>query len=185
MWSPTRGNKRRTAGAWYLVGAGLMLSALTMSIVAFSSMRNTIEGMQRVVMPGKAKITLSIGTSTLYAEQRSRVAGTSYEIDAAFKYRCGVDEKARKLDFKQANGKVTYSIGDFAGHDAWDVTVEEAGDYTLVCESEKTFVMAVGRGVGSAIVVAIIGLVPFVVGLAIVIVVYFRRRRQRNAAAMA
>lgn len=176
---------KQTAGGWYLIGAGLIISAITMSVIAFSSMKNTIAGMQRVVMPGKATITLSVGTSTLYAEQRSRVAGKSYEIDAAFKYRCGIDEKARKLELKPASGKVTYSIGDYAGHDAWDITVEDAGEYTLVCESEKTFVMAVGRGVGSAIVVAIIGLVPCLVGLAIIIVVHLKRRRQRKADASA
>jgi hypothetical protein len=54
-----------------------------------------------------------------------------------------------------------------------------------VCESEKPFVIAVGRGVGSAIVVAIIGLVPFLIGLAVIIVVHFKRRRQRKAVAIA
>jgi hypothetical protein len=184
MQSPTQ-TKKLTAGGWYLIGVGLIISAITMSVIAFSSMKNTIAGMQRVVMPGKATITLSIGTSTLYAEQRSLVDGKAYEVDAAFKYRCGLDEKARKLKFEEADGKVTYSIGDYAGHNAWDITVDDAGDYTLVCESEKPFVIAVGRGVGSAIVVAIIGLVPFLIGLAVIIVVHFKRRRQRKAVAIA
>jgi hypothetical protein len=175
---------KRTAGGWYLIGVGLIISAITMSVIAFGSMKNTIAGMQRVVMPGKATIVLSVGTSTLYAEQRSLVDGKTYELDETFRYRCAIEEKTRKVDFKAASGKVTYSIGDYAGHDAWDVTVEDAGEYTLVCESEKTFVMAVGRGVGSAIVVAIIGLVPCLIGLAIIVVVHLKRRSQRRSAAV-
>jgi hypothetical protein len=144
---------------------------------------STIEGMQRVVMPGKAKITLSVGTSTLYAEQRSIVDGKSYEVPGAFRYRCGLEETQRKFTFEQATGKITYSIGDYAGQNAWDIDVPDAGDYLLVCESEQPFVMAVGRGVGSAIVVAVIGLVPFLLGLAVVIYIFALRRKRLRAAA--
>ena len=172
----------RTAGSWYLVGAGIMVCAVAIAGIAFSSMHDTISGMQRVVVPGTSKITLPIGTSTLYAEQRSRFDGQTYEVSEAFRYRCGIDDKTRKFKFEKADGKVTYSLGDYAGHNAWDVTVEEAGDYALVCESDKQFVMAVGRGVGSAIVVAVIAIVPFLIGLVVVVVVFAKRRAQRRAA---
>ncbi len=169
-----------TSRSWYLIGVGLMISAVAMAIVAFSSMLNGIEGMRRVVVPGRMTITLPSGTSTLYAEQRSVVDGKSYAVDGEFKYRCGIDETQRKVTFARATGQVSYSIGDYAGHNAWDVDVVEAGDYTLVCESEKQFVMAVGRGVGSAIVVALVGLLPFFIGLACILVVFFKRRAQKR-----
>ena len=172
-----------TARTWYLIGVGLMISAVAMASVSFTSMLNTIEGMHRVVVPGRHQITLPPGTSTLYAEQRSVVDGKSYDVDGEFRYRCGIDEQERKLTFGKATGKVTYSIGDYAGHNAWDIDVVESGEYTLVCESEKPFVMAIGRGVGSAIAVAIIGLVPFFGGLICILVVYLKRRRQRRAGA--
>ena len=172
-----------TPRTWYLIGVGLMISAVTMAIVSFGSMLNTVEGMHRVVVPGRATITLPPGTSTLYAEQRSVVDGKTYDVDGEFRYRCGIDEKERKLTFSKAPGKVTYSIGDYAGHDAWDIDVVESGDYTLVCESEKQFVMAIGRGVGSAIVVAIVGLVPFFAGGVVILIVYLKRRRQLRTGA--
>jgi NADH:ubiquinone oxidoreductase subunit K len=171
-----------TPRTWYLVGAGLMVSAVTMGIIAFGSMMNTIEGMRRVIVPGRVTITLPAGTSTLYAEQRSVVDGKTYDVDGEFRYRCGIEEKTRKVTFAPATGKVTYSIGDYAGHNAWDIDVPEPGDYILVCESEKQFVMAIGQGVGSAIVVAVVGLVPFIIGLAMVLIVFFKRRRQRKGA---
>ncbi len=172
-----------TPRTWYLIGVGLMISAVAMASVTFGSMLNTVEGMHRVVVPGTHTITLPPGISTLYAEQRSVVDGKTYDVDGAFRYRCGIDEKQRKVTFAQATGKVTYSIGDYAGHNAWDIDVVESGDYTLVCESEKQFVMAVGRGVGSAIVVAIVALVPFIGGVVFILIVYLKRRRQLRAGA--
>ncbi|HLL22086.1 MAG TPA: hypothetical protein VK427_08140 [Kofleriaceae bacterium] len=170
-----------TPRTWYLVGAGLIISSVTMAIVAFGSMLNTIEGMRRVVVPGRMTITLPAGTSTLYAEQRSVVGGKHYKVEGDFKYRCGIDEPARPVTLQAATAEVTYSIGDYTGRNAWDVEVREAGDYTLVCESDRPFVMAVGRGVGSAIVVAIVGIVPFTIGLGVILLVFFRRRKQRRA----
>lgn len=170
-----------TPRAWYLIGVGLMISAVAMALVSFGSMRDTVGGMHRIVVPGRATITLPPGTSTLYAEQRSVVDGKHYDVGGGFAYRCGIDEQTRKLTFTKATGKITYSIGDFAGHNAWDIDVVEAGDYELVCESEKPFVMAIGRGVGSAIVVAIVGLLPFFIGLTVILVVYLKRRKQLRA----
>ena len=41
-----------TSRTWYLIGVGLMISAVTMAVVSFGSMINTVEGMNRVVVPG-------------------------------------------------------------------------------------------------------------------------------------
>jgi hypothetical protein len=57
-----------TPRTWYLLGAGMIISSVTMAVIAFGQMISTIEGMQRVVMPGRAAITLPAGGSTLYAE---------------------------------------------------------------------------------------------------------------------
>lgn len=172
---------KQTPRTWYLVGAGLMSSAVIMAAIAFSSMLNRIEGMQRVVMPGKAQITVPAGTSTLYAESESIVGGTPYKVEGPFQYRCGFEEKDR-VTIEQATGKVTYTLGDFAGSNAFDIETTEAGTYTLVCQSEngKPFVLAMGRGVGSAIVVGVVALVPFLLGLALVIAIYAMRRSQRR-----
>jgi hypothetical protein len=172
---------RRTSGAWYLIGVGLMISAATMAGIAYGSMKDGIEGMQRVVMPGRAEITVPAGTSTLYVEEHSVVGGKTYEVSDAFQFRCDIDEKQRKVSMTKPMSTVSYSIGDFAGHNAIDVDVVQAGGYMLACQAEKPFVIAVGRGIGKAIVVAIIGIGPFLVGLAIVVFVFFKRRSQQPA----
>ena len=173
--------KKLTPRTWYLVGAGLMVSAVAMAGIAFSSMLNRVEGMQRAVMPGTAQLTVPAGTSTLYAESESIVGGTAYKAEGPVQYRCGFEEKDR-VTIQQATGQVTYTVGDFAGRNAFDIEAAEAGTYTLRCESEngKPFVLAMGRGVGSAIVVGVVALVPFLLGLALVIAIYAMRRSQRR-----
>ncbi|MBA3817569.1 MAG: hypothetical protein H0X17_01640 [Deltaproteobacteria bacterium] len=170
-----------TTRVWYLLAAGMIASAVIMAALAFGQMVSTVEGMQRVVMPGRAEITLPIGRSTIYAEQESVVAGKAYIVSEAFPYRCGIDEQQKRAAvFKPASSKVTYSVGDFTGHNAWDLDITTAGTYTLVCEGDQPFVLAVGRGIGAWIVVGVVGLVPFIGGVAVIALVYLKRRRQRR-----
>ncbi|MDQ3364592.1 MAG: hypothetical protein M3680_04105 [Myxococcota bacterium] len=170
-----------TTRVWYLVAAGMIASAVIMAALAFTQMMSTVEGMQRVVMPGRAEITLPMGRSTLYAEQESTVAGTTYIVAETFQYRCGIDEQqGRAVVFKPASSKVTYSVGDYTGHNAWDLDITSAGTYTLVCEGDQPFVLAVGRGIGAWVVVGVVGLVPFIGGMAIIALVFFKRRRQNK-----
>jgi hypothetical protein len=172
-----------TTRVWYLVAAGLIISAVTMAGIAFSQMMSTIEGMQRVVMPGRAEITLPAGGSTLYAEQESRVNGTVYTVSESFQYRCGVeDPQGGKVALKGAASTVTYSIGGFSGKNAWDIDVPAAGTYALVCEGGEPFVIAIGRGIGAWIVVGLVGLLPFFGGALIILLVFFKRRRQLRRA---
>lgn len=172
---------RLTPRTWYIVGIGLIVSAVTMAVVAFGSMRSTVAGMRRVVVPGRATITLPAGTSTLYAERRSVVDGKTYELDGEPRARCSFEAAKHQLELRAAVAEVSYSIGGYTGRNAWDVDVPEPGDYTLVCEAEHPFVIAIGRGVGSAIVVAVVGIVPLLLGLTCVLIVFFKRRRQRAA----
>ncbi len=172
----------KTSGIWYVLAAGLMISALSIAMIGFTQMTSRVEGMQRVLMPGRAEIMLPAGMSVLYAEQRSIVNGKTYEVSEAFPFRCGLDEKARKYTFVTSTGKVRYSLGDYAGRNAWDVDVVEPGKYTLVCEGDQPFAMAIGQGIGAWIVIAVIGLFPFMGGIAIMVVVFIKRRRQRRDA---
>jgi hypothetical protein len=166
-----------TPRAWYLVAAGLIVSAVTMALIAYSRFTDNIEGMQRVVMPGTAEITLPMGASTLYAESRSVVGDERYEADDV-DFSCALD---RGVTLKRANGSSHYQVGDFAGRNAFDVMIPDAGTYTLTCEAKQPFVIAVGRGLGAWIVIAAVGLLPFTGGVIVILFVFLRRRRQLRA----
>ena len=164
---------RLTPRAWYLVAAGLIVSAVTLAVVAFTQFLSNVENMQRVVMPGTAQITLPMGASTLYLESESVVKGTSY-VARDVQPQCTMPGVT--LAANTAN--VEYSVGDFSGRSAFDVMVPQAGSYTLTCEAAQPFVIAVGRGLGAWIVIAAVGLLPFAGGVIVILVVFFKRRRQ-------
>ena len=73
--------KKRLAGAWYLVGLGMIISALTMGVVAWTSMRNGIEGMNRFDAPGKATLTLPSGISILFVEGEAQTTCAFVETE--------------------------------------------------------------------------------------------------------
>lgn len=175
-----------TTRVWYLVAAGLMISAATMAILAFGQMSGRVEGMQRVVMPGRAEITMPAGTSTLYVERRSSVGGKTYAVAGDIAPRCAIDERqGRKVTLTAPQANVEYALGDFAGKNTWDLDVMAAGSYTLVCEADQPFVIAIGQGIGAWIVVAAVGVVPFLIGVVIIAIVFFKRRGQKQRLARA
>lgn len=155
---------KKLPGAWYLVGLGMIISAVTMGTVAWSSMRNGIEGMNRFDAPGKAKVTLPDGISTLFVEGDVKTSCTAIETE-------------RKVKIAPAAGNLTYDSGGYAGRDTWHIEVSEAGDYELACEADRPVKIAVGRGIGAAGIVVWIATVPAVIGALAMLFVWWRRRR--------
>lgn len=170
-----------TSRIWYVVAGGFIATAAAIATIGFTNMVSTVEGMLRVQMPGRAEITLPAGPSTLYAESRSKLDGKAYELVEDFNFRCGVtDPQGTQVPIELATSKVTYSIPGYAGRNAFDVTVAAPGTYVLVCEAPQPFVMAVGRGVGTWIVIAVVALVPAIFGVIALVVVWLKRRVQKR-----
>lgn len=180
--APARATASLTPCTWYLVGAGMIISAIAIVGISYGQYTKTVGGMQRVVMPGRVDITLPIGPSTLYAESRSIVEGTPYEPPADLRFECGI-EPAAGITFKRSTASVSYSYGDFAGHNAFEVSVPKPGTYTLSCEAAQPFVMGIGRGVGAWTVIALVGTVPAFGGLVVILLVMLKRRKQLRRAA--
>jgi hypothetical protein len=83
-----------------------------------------------------------------------------------------------------ASTNVSYSIGSCSGHSAFTVDATRAGTYTLTCESGAAgqhFVLARGSGIGSSIVIGVLGLLAVGAATALAIVTFVRRRRARAA----
>lgn len=156
--------KKKLPGAWYLVGLGMIISAVTMGVVAWGSMRNGIEGMTRIAAPGKAKVTLPAGISVLFVEGDAKTTCTVNETEG------------RKWKIAPAPGTIAYDAGGYAGRDTWHIDVPESGDYEIACESDKPVKIAVGRGIGAGKVVVWISAVPALIGLLAMLFVWWRRR---------
>lgn len=179
---------RATSRVWYLVAAGLLMIGVAIAATGISQSIATVEEMYRVVMPGRAEIVLPPGGTTLYAESRSVVDGKAYEVDGELEFRCGItDAGGKAIPLERASSKVTYSIGGYQGRNVFDIDVAVAGTYVLSCEAPRSFTLAVGRGVGTWIVVAIVGgLVPAALAVLVFVIVLIKRsRHQRGAKAQA
>ena len=164
----------------YFFGGALLVIAAAVAWVGVSSGIATIKGMQRVAMPGTADITLPAGRSTLYVETHSRIGDT--EIDSGsgdFRLHCS----AAGLQLEKPTSKVSYAMGGYQGHNAFDVVVNTGGHFTLACSSDgdRKFAIAIGTGVGAWIVVTVVAIIPALAGIALLIVTILRRRRARRA----
>jgi hypothetical protein len=170
---------RKTSKVWYWIGAGLFLPGVVLAIATFVTLSSRIADMQRVVMPGRAEIVLPAGRSTLYAESQSIVDGKVYQVGENFSLRCGIGSAdGTQARLESSSSTVSYSLGDYAGQNAMDVHAGAAGTYVLECEAPGTFVMAIGGGIGTSIVLAVVGGLAAAAGALMTLVVWIKRRRQ-------
>lgn len=181
----TPGPVKMTPRAWYLVAGGLFMVAVAIAGTGVSQFMSTVEGMHRVAMPGREMIILPAGRSTLYVEHRSVVGGEARAVAEAMSFRCGLkDPSGAPLELQAPVSKVTYSLGGYAGRNAFDVQVPMAGEYVLECQAqgEGRFAMAIGQGVGTWIVVGLVGgLVPGMLAVLVFLIVLLKRRKQARA----
>ncbi|MGE5186961.1 MAG: hypothetical protein ACM31C_33145 [Acidobacteriota bacterium] len=152
----------------YLFGGFMIFFAFAVAGLAWISATSTMEGMQRVKMPGTAEVVLPAGPSSLYAESERDLA---------------VDCKAAGLALRPPPQPVSYSLAGFRGRKVYDVDVVSGGKYDLACTGEAPFTIAIGAGVGAWQVIVVLAVVPLAIGLALVIATAVRRRRVRRAAA--
>lgn len=175
---------RMTSKVWYWVALGLIVPGLALVITAFGMLTSSIQGMHRVVMPGKAEIMLPAGRSTLYAERSSIVDGKAYRVEG-LRFRCAVTDPAGKeVPLVAPTSSVSYTTGSYAGENVFDLDIAEPGPYVLACDAPAPFVIAIGGGVGAWIVVMIVGALPIMAGVVIFIVALVKRRRQKRRATM-
>lgn len=151
----------------YLFGGFLIVFAFAVAGLALSTATSTMEGMQRVAMPGSGEIVLPAGPSSLYAES-----------ERDFTVECG----AAGLALRQPPEPVTYSLAGHRGRKIYDVDVAQGGRYTLACKGDAPFTIALGAGVGAWQVIAVLAVIPLVIGIALVIATFVRRRRGATSA---
>lgn len=150
----------------YLFGGFLIAFAFAVAGLALSTATSTMEGMQRVAMPGSAEIVLPAGPSSLYAES---------ERDFA------VECTAAGLVLRRPPQPVTYSLAGHRGRKIYDVDVAQGGRYALACTGEAAFSVALGAGVGAWQVIAVLAVIPLLIGIALLVATRVRRRRATSA----
>jgi hypothetical protein len=172
-----------TSRIWYGVALGLIVPGIATTVLGFTQLAEAVEGLQRVVMPGKAEIVLPAGPTTLYGERRSLVGGKAYQNEE-LSFQCrALDPRGGAVRLAPAASRVSYSVGDYAGSSDIDLDIPAAGMYVVECEAPAPFVLAIGQGVGAWIVVSIIGAIPIGLGVLMALIVLIKRSRQKRRAA--
>lgn len=172
---------------WYWLAPALVVVGIAHLALELTWLKSDVEGLQRAVMPGSAPIALPSGDTTLYLERRSIVRGELYDVTGPMQLRCRVTDPAgTAVSIEHPISSVSYQVGGYAGANMFDLHVDTAGTYLLTCAAPSRFVVAVGRGVGTRIVVGVIGvLLAGVLGVVAFVYVRVRRSSQRRIVELA
>ncbi|HEY5951461.1 MAG TPA: hypothetical protein VIV40_38470 [Kofleriaceae bacterium] len=171
--------------AWYLaLLAPLALCGL--GVLAFLRLADNIDHMPRLVVPGESTLTLEARDYRVFAESESTVDGVAYANDH-FSVRCAIEANGKPLELATPTSRITYQLGGYAGRAIFVFTMPAAGTAKLACETDDgKAVLAVGTGIGTSIVAAVLTLVFGVIGTIAAFVIVFllwRRGLQRSARA--
>lgn len=161
------------------------------SIFAFYLFKNLgglVENLTRVIVPGGADLTLSEpGTYTIFYEYQTVIDDEFYSTgETQSGLECSITYKASgaKIPLSSSSKNVEYSFGGRKGISVLEFTIEKGGVYQFSGrhpEGQSEIVLAIGRGfldklVGTIVVGMLIFLVSAAVGVAIALMIFFRRQ---------
>jgi hypothetical protein len=169
--------------AWYFVTLVPIVIGVALAAVSIAGLVDAVKAMQRVVVPGEGPLTLDAGEYVIYGESESHV-GDRVIVNKAFSVRCVVAAAdGSQLVISHPSSKSSYTFSGYAGESLFNLSVPTAGSYRLKCDSDSgEAVLAVGRGIGIKLVMALASGLGGVVAAIVVFVVIYRRRKRLNAA---
>jgi hypothetical protein len=169
-----------------LIGGGAFVYAL------FHGITHATDSLTQIVVPGSAELTLRQGQLyTVFLEDQATVNGKIYSTTQSISgLTCRVSsvEKGTPLAIKKSSANVSYTVGSRSGHSVLEFPVQEAGRYLFSCDyGEKSqgpeTVVAVGTGVGEAIVRTVLGSLAAMFGgggLGVIVIVFVLIKRERE-----
>ena len=161
------------------------------AVILWKSLSGIGEGMQQVVVPGSAELTLAKpGSYTIFHEYESVVGSRIYSASRGVPgLECSLRSKATgaSVEISPSHSNSTYSMARRSGVSVLDFRIDQPGIYILTAgypsgqEGAET-VLAVGQGIGLRIVGGILGSMAVVfgcIGLSVAIAVYTGVKRYR------
>ena len=161
----------------------------------------------QVIVPGSGDITLQqTGKYTIFYEYRSVVGNRIYftgENIPGIIVNITSKDTGDELPFSSTAAKSSYSIGSRSGIGLFDFVIDEPGIYELSAaypvvqgqqgeEQRQEIVLAIihssvierifGSIIGTVAGAMVVVLVPFAVGIAIIVITFLKRRKARTRA---
>lgn len=150
-------------------------------VLAFGQIAHTVDGFQRVWIPGSADVRLEAGKNVIYVEgPRADQAVPPVNIAIIKRGR-----SARPPVLRPYGGSLTYSAGR-AGSAQATVTPPRAGVYRVRATSSVaagSFQLALGNSIAGKFVFAVVGalVIATVFGIAGIVLLILTHRRRRRA----
>ncbi|MBN2621731.1 MAG: hypothetical protein JXA83_00125 [Acidimicrobiales bacterium] len=174
---------------WFLVAGLIALVGVIVAVVVFVrgmvAYTDRIDDLERTWVPGTLSVELTeTGGYSIYHEYRGAYDGYRFVDEPEVTV---TDPSGDPVTLDRYDTTVTYDSGPYEGEGLHTFQVDEPGTYEFVASGgEPTSRIAVGRGIGTGLVTAIvaslaIGLVTVLGATALAIVVGVKRGRSRRA----
>lgn len=159
----------------------------------FHGLMHVTDSLTQVVVPGSAELNLQPGQYSVFLEEQSIASGkifsTTQSIDG-LACRVNSAQDGASVAIERSSANVSYSVNGRSGHSVLEFPIHQGGRYAFACDYDKNpkgpeVVVAVGSGVGEAIVRTVLGgLGAFFGGMGagaiVILVVVFKREREKK-----
>ena len=172
---------------WYLLCLVPIAICAPIALFLLKGLMDDVAAMPRFAVPGASTMKLAAGDYTAFAETRTILGGEAVRNDGTWSATCTLaDSQGRPVTLDSVGSTHTkYALGDYAGSSLWTFTIPGADTYAWTCTSAsgdaRTGVLAVGQGVGGAVVKAVLVILAGVFSaVAPFLLVFLRRRRAKQ-----
>ena len=182
--------KTRPGRFWYVVALGFLAAGIAWLIYGLVSLAGTIDGMQRVSLPGGGTVRLThSGGYTIYYEGQGARNGNIpfFHLNIA-----PASPGAAVSNLAHYGSEVTYDIGSHQGRAVLSLRVTSPGSFavTTTGAAPANADLAFGTSISSGIVGSVVPAIPlivlgFVAALVVLILRIIGRRSVRRAYAYA
>jgi len=171
-----------------LIGGGFFIYTI------FHGLGHVTDSLTQVVVPGRAELNLQRGQRyTVFLEEQSVMNGMIYSTTQSVQgLQCRVHSipKGAAIAMERSSTSTSYTLNGRSGHSVLEFPIQEDGKYEFACDYGENFkgsevVVAVGSGVGEAIVRTVAGALGAFFGgvggcVIVVLVVVMRREREKK-----
>ncbi len=166
--------RRRRVGYW--IAAALFVLAVALGVLAgvgFSSLVRQVDSFQRVQVPGQATVTFSKPGGYLVYLEGPGFGGLSSTGQVPLSMHS--DASGRQVSLGSLSGvQETYTLGSHSGQAVASFTITAPGRYVVNAGTPSDPAptdIAFGHGIGSALALAIVGLVLGILALVAAVIV--------------
>lgn len=182
-FQPGANEKVRPGRIWYVPTLAVLVAGIAWLVVGLVSVASAIDGLQRLPVPGHGTVNLaSTGGYTIYYEGPGARNGSisPFHVNVV-----PASPGAAVASLSQYGSSVTYNFGSRNGRAVLALQIKHPGRFEVTTTGTEppNADIAIGAGIGSSIVKALLPAIPLIIlGFAASLLLFiFRTVRKRRA----